>query len=306
VATYLPVLILSIYGLIKTSKRQKSHFIVLLIWIVIAMALILSRPDRLISEVIWVILPLWIGAAYGADSFTLRSKDGEKGVFLAETVFTVSLLLFGFLNLLAYLFNSYGDQVVDRNRLIGAVLPIVLLVLVTAFLAWGWSRRSAFKGLGAGIGFLVMVWILSAALKGSGFLTQPSALGWKPQSITTGERLLISQIEELSLWNHGDRTAIDIDVIRYDFPSLRWALRNFQNVYWEDQFSSIETPSVIIAPDYQQVGSTTLYRGQAISWGQLPAYPQMKLTDWIRWTIYRKAPMDEVRLIVYARNDLFK
>lgn len=306
VATYLPVLILSVYGLIQTSKRQKSYFIILLIWVIIALALVLLRPDRQISEWIWVIIPLWIGAAFGMDSFTLHRKEEEKGVFLAETVLTVSLLLFGFLNLLAYLFNSYGDPVVDRNRLIGAILPVVLLIIVTTFLAWGWSRRSALKGLKAGIGFLLMVWVLSAAMKSSGFLTQPSSLGWKPQSITTGERLLVSQVEELSLWNHGNRTSIDIEVVHYDFPSLRWALRKFPNVYWEDQFSPIETPSVIIAPDYQQVGSTTLYRGQAISWGQLPAYPQMKLTDWIRWTIYRKAPVDEVRLIIYARNDLFK
>jgi hypothetical protein len=304
--TYFPALILGAAGLIVSKKQHPFLTRVLLTWVIAATLLVVLLPSREINDWVWAALPLWGLASLGIDAFLQKIVESERLVLAAQFTVTVALLIFSGLNLEAYFFNSYGDLTIDRNRLIGAGLPIILLIIVTAFLAWGWSPQTALRGLGLGISVLLVVWDFSAGIKSAGGLVQASSIAWKPQPIVVDERLLASQVEELSLWNHGQRQAIDIQVVNYDQPALRWALRNFQNTTWDLSYSQVETPSIIIAPDYQQIGSTTLYRGQGISWAQYPSFDQMNFPQWMRWAFYRQSPVDEIRLILYARNDLFK
>lgn len=305
-STYLPALLLAAFGYVASRKSHPERVRLLLTWFVAATLMVIIVPAREVSDWAWAAMPLWGLAALGIiDALPARVRS-ERVVLLAEFVLTFTLLLFSVLNLMAYFFNSYGDAVVDRNRLIGAGLPVLLLAIATAFLAWGWSPKSAVQGLGLGIGVLLCAWIFSAGMKSAGSLVQPSGIVWKPQPIIVDESLLVSQVEDLSLWNHGQRHQIDIEVVNYDTPSMRWALRDFSSVTWDLQYSPAETPSVIIAPDYQQIGSTTLYRGQGIAWAQYPSYAKMGFAQWMRWVFYRQAPVDEIRLILYARNDLFK
>lgn len=305
-STYLPAILLAVFGYLVARKKHPEWAHLLLIWFVAAAVIVIVIPAREVSDWVWAILPLWGLAALGIIVTLPALARSERVVLLAEFVLTFALLLFSVLNLMAYFFNSYGDAVVDRNRLIGAGLPLLLLIIATAFLAWGWSPKSAIQGLGLGIGVLLCAWIFSAGMKSAGSLVQPSGIAWKPQPILVDEKLLVSQVEDLSLWIHGQRHQIDIEVVNYDTPSLRWALRDFSFVTWDLQYSPVETPSVIIAPDYQQIGSTTLYRGQGIAWAQYPSYAKMGFSEWMRWIFYRQAPVDEIRLILYARNDLFK
>jgi len=114
---------------------------------------------------VWAVFPLVGFASLGIDQFLRRVSESNRPVLIGEIVLTVSLIIFSILNLLAYFFNSYGDAVVDRNRLIGAGLPILLLMIMTAFLAWGWSPRSALQGLGLGLGLLLCVAFFSAGMK---------------------------------------------------------------------------------------------------------------------------------------------
>jgi hypothetical protein len=304
--TYFPLLILAGFGYFLCRRQHPVISRILFVWFITATLLVVILPGREISDWVWAVFPLVGFASLGIDQFLRRVSESNRPVLIGEIVLTVSLIIFSILNLLAYFFNSYGDAVVDRNRLIGAGLPILLLMIMTAFLAWGWSPRSALQGLGLGLGLLLCVAFFSAGMKSTGNFSQVSAIAWKPQSIVVDEELLVRQVEELSIWNHGQREAIDIEVIHYDNPALHWALRSFPSVTWDLQYSQLETPSIIIAPDYQQIGSTTLYRGQGITWAQYPSYSRMGFEQWVQWLFYRQAPVDEIRLVLYARNDLFK
>ncbi len=306
VVTYLPLLLLGGFGFGVSIGKQRSKAGFLGTWFLVSILMVVFNPSREIIDWVWAALPLWGLAAVGIEVAIQRVQEDERVVLWVEVGLTITLVIFSFLNILAYFFNSSPDLIVNRNRLIGAALPIGLLLVMTVFLAWGWSPRSAIRGLGFGIGILLFGWMISAALKNAGGILQPSAIAWKPQAITVGEAMLTSQIGDLSMWNHGIRNAIDIDVVGYDVPSMRWALRNFTNVAYDTQFSQVETPSIIIAPDYLQIGTSILYRGQGLSWSQYPTYSQMRLYDWVKWTIYRQAPVDQIRLILWARNDLFK
>jgi len=305
-ATYLPLLLLGGFGFGVSIGKQRRKAGFLGAWFLLSALLMLINPSGEIIDWVWAALPLWGLTAMGTEAALQRVGEDERVVLWVQIGLTITLVIFSFLNVLAYFFNSSPDLTVNRNRLIGAALPIGLLLLMTVFLAWGWSPKSAIRGLGLGIAILLFGWMISAALKSAGGIIQPSAIGWKPQAITVGETRMTTQLGDLSMWNHGIRNAIDIDVVGYDVPSMRWALRDFTNVVFDTQFSQVETPSIIIAPDYLQIGTSILYRGQGLIWSQYPSYGQMRLYDWVKWTVYRQAPVDQIRLILWARNDLFK
>ncbi len=304
--TYFPLIILAVMGLINSFNRRRELVSVMGIWFIAALFLMIVNPSREIWDWVWAALPLWGLTALGVDGLVYEISDDVRLALIVEIVLSVVLVVFSYLNILAYFNNPSSDLIVQNNRLIAAALPIALVLLLTVFMAWGWSPRSAFRGLGIGVGILLFGWMAAGAMKNAGGMQQISGYAWKPQSITIGEQLVVSQINDLSIWNHGLPQNIDIDVVGFDVPAMRWALRDFSQVTYDTQFPQTATPSIIIAPDYLQIGATTLYRGQGLAWEQYPAFAQMGLSDWLKWSFYREAPVEEIRLIVWARNDLFK
>jgi hypothetical protein len=85
-----------------------------------------------------------------------------------------------------------------------------------------------------------------------------------------------------------------------------WALRDFEKITSENVIPVNTTPSVVITSTDFEFTSQSIYRGQGILWSVRPDINQMKLRDWVKWTLFRTTPLLKSEIILWARNDLFK
>lgn len=306
--TEFPVILLAGWSLIRGIVAKERFRFFLAIWALTAGILAVMRGGRETMDWMWALIPLWGLAGIGLAEIIdlhIHTERQDRLVTIIQLGLTIFLLVFSFLNLLSLLFNSYGDQQVIQTRLIGTLLPLGLLILITLLISWGWSAGASKNGLvGAFIGLLLLV-TLNNSFKSAGAQEQSAADLWRPGAAVTESHWMIQQLEDISLWNHGERHGIDIQVINQDSPAMRWALRKFEKTTYNTQFSSITTPEAMIAPDFVEIGSVALYRGQNLTWQEMPSFSLMKATDWVKWMIYRQVPVDENRVILWARNDLF-
>lgn len=306
ICTEFPAVLLGLWSLIRGILKKDSIRIFLALWFVIAAILAIVRPGREMMDWVWAIVPLWALAGSGLYEWIKSGIKTDKLVTLIQLGLTLFLVIFSYLNLLSLLFNTYGDQQVIKTRLIGTLLPLALLIMISLLISWGWSTSASKRGLLLAFVGLLGFLNVSNSIKSAGAQNQASADLWRPGATVTGGQLMKSQIESISLWNHGERKLLDIQVVNEDLPSMRWLLRDFSATTFDTQYSPSLSPSAIIAPDYMEIGSESIYRGQALTWQEYPSYATLKARDWVKWMIYRQIPVEENRVILWARNDLFR
>ena len=228
---------------------------------------------------------------------------------VAALVFILLVLLW--LNLAG--FNQINLDFQATALRLGILIGVIVLgALTTVLVGLGWSWNIARLGL---------VWGLTAAL---GVYTLGGMWGvsqlhanerqvirqelWDPTPLTGEADLLLKTLEDLSEWNTGLRTSIDVTVA-VDAPSLRWALRNFRHVQFVGEGQVLQggdTPSVIITRKSQETPNLTAsYRGQDFGWWKVPAWTGALPPDFPRWLAFRQSPVESEQLILWARGDLF-
>jgi len=87
----------------------------------------------------------------------------------------------------------------------------------------------------------------------------------------------------------GDRNEIDITVLNFDSPMLRWSLRDFPSTHFVADFLSAQNSDIILTrttdtPPFDG------YVGQEYSLISYWTPSQLQGKDWLRWYIYRFVP----------------
>jgi hypothetical protein len=131
---------------------------------------------------------------------------------------------------------------------------------------------------------------------------------WQPVPVTRNADLLVSTVEDLSVWNTGLIDEIDL-TLADESPSLLWGLRNMKRLAEipADQIDAISgTPSLVIARMVEQTPRLAeTYRGQDFGWWVSPAWQGALPPDFLRWLTTHQAPLQLDQVIVWARSDLF-
>ena len=301
----LPFIILALWGLIDGLVRKDELARLPGVWWGLGLVLTLVTTASGTGYFYWVSIPILVLTAIKVNDLTRQSAGENRIVFLAEAFLVFALIIFSFLNLLALVNNPALTPDETRNRIIGALLPLILLVVLTILLSWGWSASSTRKGFIAGVMVMLSLMAFSNAWKASG-------LGSKPQyefvdygGHPVGSKTLKSTIADISRWNTGFENRIDIVMVALDQPSLRWALRDYENLILQSGYNPDQSPSLILTGTDQTISSSTSYRGQKFLWAVQPQFSAMRLTDWVKWAVFRTAPEEKTELILWARNDLF-
>lgn len=272
------------------------------VWAVFGLLLALLYPGRQMSDLIWVLLPLW-GLA-GLELARHLPQAGFNPVSAGQAVLVLVLLgLFWYtLSAVARLDPSIP---MDGLRLLvlGGILILGGLATILVALGWSWSlaRAGLVWGLVIGVGIYSL-----AALWGAAHIrhTLPQEL-WSGSPATGQAGLLRSTLGDLSEWNTGHRRSLDI-VVAAASPSLRWALRDFTNVRFVSEPAPDDLPSVVIAPASQQaLALAASYRGQDFGWWVYPGWNGALPPDFIRWLTFREAPVLQEQVILWARADTF-
>jgi hypothetical protein len=271
-------------------------------WFAVTARLVLLYPGGNSGDVIWLLLPMAVISARKIASIITDSHD-QIGAVLGQALMILVLIIFGWLNLSAI--PVVQNQQAISIRTIGLVGAVILILLITILVMWGWSTRVALNGLLVGVVSALILFSVSAMVNAAGLGRNPSAELWQMDGYFAEQDLLVDTIGDTSEQVLGTRDGIDIVVQGVESPSLRWSLREFRNVDYVSELMLQGDPSVIITPDNVELNLPAEYRGQDFTLSQEPAWSLFLPSDWLKWLLTRDALMDRVYIRSWVRLDLF-
>lgn len=252
------------HSLPAASLRRTGAF--LLLWAAAALLVTLLYPARQVSDLAWVLVPLWSLAALeltrhlppstgtvtdllgmqALRTAALRTaapgtaapltatgaqKAGEQPVpvlAVGQAVLVVVLLGLFWLTLAGLARSQPGAP--GAGLRLGIMAGLLALILLTSLLiALGWSWDTGRLGLVWGLVLGLGLWSFSA-LWGATQLRQNSPVELiSPPPGPGQEKLLLKTVQDLSNWNTGFTDRIEIQTNVHS-PALLWGLRDFPNL----------------------------------------------------------------------------
>jgi hypothetical protein len=290
-----------VFGLVHGVRKFRAEDgldRLLLLWALIAFLLGVLMPGRQPTDLVWVVLPLWVLASRELAGYLSLRSEGRLATLL-ETGLVFVLLLVGWLNLAA--------MVVDGNNLRWYFTLGVLIIaaIATYLIGAGWSFGAAIQGLVWGLCLALGVLVLGEALATARPRSDFSIELWQVQPLAGSVSNFVKSMGDLSEWNTGRRDSLDVVVLKQD-ANLAWVLKNFPNATYTDALNPDQLPSTVItAQDAPEPELSLPYRGQNFDWEIRPDWSGMGPSDWLNWLFYREAPIAPVQITIWARNDLF-
>jgi hypothetical protein len=178
-------------------------------------------------------------------------------------------------------------------------------IIVTLLVSAGWSLAAARYGLVWGLSAALGLYMISGTWGASQLRANDPRELWYVNPGIGEVDLLSNTLGDLSEWHTGLRQFLDIVVIT-DTPSMRWELRDLLNVRYDPELAAGNLPGSIISQQDQKTPSLAAsYRGQDFAWLIYPDWSTILPANWLRWVIYRDAPVRNEQVILWVRSDLF-
>lgn len=301
----IPLIALAIWELVEGLQKKDPMARWLGLWWGLALVLAIITPAHGFNHFYWMSIPILALAATRLSALIQRHQIENRLVFIAESVVVIALIVFSVMNLFELVNNVYLTSDETRNRIIGTLLPLILLILLTILLSWGWSLPDTRKGFITGMLVLFAFASFSNSWKAADLGSRPQFEVATTGGYVSGKEPLMATISDISRWNTGYNNRIDILLVALDLPSLEWALRDFERVSQDSGYNPSLSPSLIVTGIDRNITSSTSYRGQKFQWTVVPDLTALKLKGWIKWAAFRTAPLQQTELILWARNDLF-
>lgn len=300
---YHPIaLIFGLAGIIRGWLRKDALSQWLSFSAVIYLLLAIFYPGRQVSDLMWMIIPLWILAAIEISHF-IRLKDAEPLPAIGQAMLLSLLMALGWINLAGLGGLGGNENSFLRWAVIGGT--ILLAGVTTVLISLGWSIKTAQLGLvwglliGLGLYSIATTWGISQ-LRPNG---EQELTSFYP--VTKNVADFRVTLAELSRWRTGFDRSLDVVVMTWN-PSLRWVLRNWPQAKYLDSIPSGLLPEVIIKTADQPAPDLSVgYRGQDFSWWTAPGWSGALPENWPRWLVFRDAPKVDNHIVLWARGDLF-
>jgi hypothetical protein len=293
--------------------RLAGRFLTL--WLVFSLALALLSPGRTMGDLAWALVPLLGLAALGLwnllagwSEFPLASLGQATLIFI--------LLALVWLNLAGLTYAERGVPAYTlRLGLLGGVLLLGGLTTALVSLGWSWNvaRRGLLWGILAALGLYVVANTGRAALFHP--VDRPDIQDlWTSAPAIEDADLLLKTLGDLSDWHTGRRDTIDV-MVEVDSQALRWLLRDMPNAQYDpvnlspgagESLTVGSQPAVVITRQAENAPSlAAAYRGQDFNWWVRPDWSGVLPPDFIRWLVFRQAPVKTESVILWGRGDLF-
>lgn len=272
-------------------------------WWLIAAFFVLIYPGRQIQDLTWVIIPLWVLAARQLQR--LYSKLPEEWLpALGHAAGVLVLLVFAWLNFTG-ITDPLNTNEANQLRLAAVIGALVLVVVITIIVMWGWSSSIGGIGLRWAAGILLLLILIASSVSAAGLGRRPSAEMWRNEPYAVDQDHLMQSIEDFSRWSEGQKNLLDIVVVDFPSASLRWALRNMRTPLFANTISSKDHPSLVITPQIKDLSTGGTYSGQDFIWKQKIIWSNLSPADWLSWLVYRRGIMEKEYIILWVRSDLF-
>jgi hypothetical protein len=295
-------IIFGLVGLVYGISGRSRFAAGLGFWLLAALTLALVYPARQVADLAWALIPLWTLAALGLDR-TLDFSRENPWETVGLTVLTVTLLGFAYLNFLALAMATTPPE--DAGLRWGFTAgTIVMLAVVIALVALGWSARIARRGAIWGIVIALGLYTVSAAMGAAGLKAVTENELWRDSPAVVDADILTQTLNQLSDTTRGAVQALPVTVYGVDSSALMWVLREW-NPQQSEQLPTGSDAPIIIGPDQPNVTFGAAYRGEGFTLRAAPDWDSASLGEWLRWLASREIPAEQDKIILWARTDLF-
>ncbi len=296
-------LVFSITQVFKTVRRPTAVDRFLAVWWITALVLTLIYPSRHVADLGWASVPMLILAARAVSNL-LVWKTSEKTVALILSAVVFSLLVFFWLNLLS-LTRPLQGNIDQQLRWIGSAAALVLILAAFLLVRWGWPETTSTHGTLWGFTAGLLLLTISAAWNAGGISRAPANQLWRSAPLIAEEDLLLKTLGDISEWNTGTRTGMEVVVVGIPSPSVQWALRNFPEAKFVDVLARQDAPPMVLTPFQPELALSSTYRGQDFFWGVKVAWDLMSAEEWYRWALLKNARIERETIMLWVREDRF-
>ncbi len=296
----LPALAFGLLAAAKAWMRRESAGKILSLWALANLIILLIYPGRQVADLLWVLLPLSALAAVEIAHY-LRMPAEEPRAAFGEAGLMLLLLAFLTFTLAKTTLTQSSPEIVGPYLfLAGGVL--LLGVLATILVAFGWSGQAAASGLVWALGlFFVLVLLSDSTRPQRGDLLAANDL-WAPGTAAGENAMLLSTLRDLSSRNTGQPQGLPVD-LRLESAALQWALRDLPQNSAQSP-ADVAPPIIITLASGVPPAEIDSYRGQSFAlqvervWQPLP--PNL-----ISWLLYRQGPTLAQQAILWVNVNLF-
>jgi len=304
---------LAILSILRGYRTKNQLTIHLSLWL--GISLLLAVFYRQTSELAWVIVPLLTLAALELSrSLNVFSEERvEVGVVSGALLLLLVYIWIDVAKIAIDPYSQFGTttvllfgrqvqlQAAPYWVLAGAALIIVLCIL---FVAFGWSRRTAWLGMVWSFTVFLGAYSLASAWGASGLRMPNGVELWTPDPKPMQAGLLLASVNDVSEFSLGHARSQSVAIMGIDSPALEWTLRNHE----VELVSTLDlqiAPPLVITPLMEDLGLPSAYRGQDFIWRQPVQWEGVRGPDWLRWLVYRQLPRENETIILWVRDDLF-
>jgi len=305
---------LAIFALIRGFRLGSARVTRLSIWL--GVSLLFAIFYRQTAELAWVIIPVLILAAQELSrSFDIYFEERVEVGVVAGAI--MILLIYIWFNVASIGLNPYDQFAPAALPFFGRVVQMpfgaryivlfgasLILAVCISLVAFGWSARTARLGMTWSFSLFLGMYALATAWGTSGMRTPNGVELWTPDQAPVQVDLLISSVNDISMFSTGDIEAQPVTIMGIKSPALEWALRN-HDVEIASVLDPLNAPPIVITPLMDELGLPSAYRGQDFTWRQPPVWDNIQAPDWFRWLVYRQVPRETETVILWARDDLF-
>jgi hypothetical protein len=320
---YQPLAVLfGIIGMIRFKNWNTPIFRMLGYWFFVSLGLTLAYPSRQVSDLIWVLLPLWGMAGFELVRYFRPTPSESRVVAWGQATLILVFMIFFWLNLASLSalgpvsippdWNITELNLLDQNSRI-YVLRIIVAFVVPVFAASsivlvssGWPMEEAVRGTVWGALIFLSLYLIAASWSAGHIRDRAANELWAPNPTAGYSELLSKTLGDLSEMNTGIRDAMEV-VYQIESSSLKWVLRDMSQARFARQLAPGELPPVIINtqvnPDDPLI--STAYRGQSFAWWVHRYWNQSLPPEFDLWLLYRDGPTLSEPVILWARTDIF-
>lgn len=296
------VVILGLVALVRGWIYRSLRAVRLSLWMLVALLLALFYPAHQVSDLAWMLIPLWSLAALEL-ARNLQVFPEERREVLGVVSLCVLILVFMGLDFTSLLQTaSVADQVALRSWLLfGSFFLLIVSVLLVAV---GWSISSAKLGAVWGLVAALGIYSFGALTGAAGLRVSPTAEMWNPGRTVAQSDLLLTTVNQMSDWSDKNINSQSVTIDGINSPALQWLLRGHK-LDMVDALDASTSPPIVISANQANPKLAAGYRGQSFVWRQSPLWNQAQLIDWMNWLAYRQMPQNSETIIVWVRDDLF-
>lgn len=303
-AVYQPIpLLFGVIAIVRGLRKWEPVTWFLGLWAVTELLLAAVYPSRQVTDLVWVVVPLWCLAAFTLSSL-VKVRDEDRIQAFGLAALSLALFAYGWINMSALANTAPGAQDIPLHWMsMGAVLVFILLAAL--LVAWSWGLAPAVGGLGIGVGIGLALLTIGGTIGAAGLKANTTQELWSPDRTNPHVDFLVETMDDLSLWKAGAAGALDVAVVGVPSPALQWLLRNNPRAVFVDQIAADEKPALVISASEQQPSLAAAYSGQDFVWSSMVNWDALPPSSWPIWLLYRQAPEIDYQVILWARSDVF-